>query len=190
MSIKDNKNWKVIDPSPGMELNEISPMHKRITALYSRNKENFDEHQLIIMGAIFAIKGLEYHYQNFQKIVSNNNCEDESESLKHEAIAYLNQLYIFFEALGQKTTGIKKSKIKNLLKIRHKYQHKELKKENCEERFFYLELSFCAGTLSNGKYPIFQYQDVNKKYIEFDMTKDHQLIMEEMYEIFTSKIKK
>lgn len=62
-------------------------------------------------------------------------------------------------------------------------------KETDDERYFSLFLIISGGTLINGHYPTFQFQEKNNTQINFDIIKDHKEIMEEIYNIFKSKIK-
>jgi len=100
--INDIAGWGVIDECPVTPLDTIAPISKRAASLIARNqtktpllKTNF----LNIQGAVEMMQGLDYHHDNFMKIINhlaevdlNNEAQGLKVYLSHEVVAYLNRL--------------------------------------------------------------------------------------------------
>lgn len=79
----------------------VFPISKRAACLIARNKANplLKTNFLNIQGAIDMMKGLDYHHDNFMKLIhrlAEVDLSDEAQGLKeclsHEVVAYLNRL--------------------------------------------------------------------------------------------------
>lgn len=216
MTINNPKNWNIIDPCPNKELDNIKSFADRAVALYARNKINITNGHLQIIGAIFMLKGLEYHYENFLNINSkipkitseqftkenlNNfliNREKSlilSQNLAHEACAYLNRLGQFRKFYGSKfaQNNSPKSLIGEILNtFRDNYSaHRKIDNEKYKEQDLNVEILFSCGSLwdKNGN-RMFQGKNTKGKIINFNLIRDHQNIMKETYNIIGDVINK
>jgi len=82
-------------------LDKVAPISKRATCLIARNKAKppLSTNFLNIQGAVEMMKGLDYHHDNFIRIINRLaevDLNDEAQELKadllHEVVAYLNRL--------------------------------------------------------------------------------------------------
>lgn len=198
MSINAN-NFIIVDPFPQKSIERISSYADKSAALYCRNRKSIKKGFLQIVGAIFALRGLEYHYNNFinltQKINPKNHTEIFANSRiikdsSHEMIAYLNilgQFREFYESelFKEQHQGLKKSKMKKYLYLRDNYSaHRVIDRTKHDEKDYYLEILMNVGSLwnKNGDRE-FQYHNKKGKLVCLDLRSEHKLIMEEAYNI-------
>ena len=100
--INDIAGWVVFDECPKTPLSAISPLSKRAACLIARCKDNttiLNKNFLNIQGAVEMMLGLDYHHDNFMRIVkrlAEVELTDEARGLEanltHEVVAYLNRL--------------------------------------------------------------------------------------------------
>jgi hypothetical protein len=99
--INDIASWRIIDECPELPLDMVFPISKRAACLIARNKANrlLKTNFLNIQGAVDMMKGLDYHHDNFMKLIhrlAEVDLSDEAQGLKvylsHEVVAYLNRL--------------------------------------------------------------------------------------------------
>lgn len=199
----DTNNFTIFDPFPQKSIEEIFSYADKSAALYSRNEKSIKVGFLQIIGAIFALQGLEYHYNNFinltQKINPKNHTDLFSKqkiikNSSHEMIAYLNRLGQFREfhesELFKEHRGLKKSEMKKYLYLRDNYSaHRAIDRAKHDEQDYYLEILMSVGSQwnKNGDRE-FQYQDKKRNRIRLDLRNEHKLIMEEAYNIIKSII--
>jgi hypothetical protein len=202
MSINTD-SFTIFDPFPQKSIEEISSYADKSDALYCRNKKLIKEGFLQIIGAIFALQGLEYHYNNFINLTQKINPKSPIDLFtngkiikdsSHEMIAYLNRLGQFREfyksKLFNKYRGIKKSEMKKYLYLRDNYSaHRAIDRINHNEQDYYLEILMSVGSLwnKNGNRE-FQYQDKKGKWVRLDLKNEHKLIMKEAYTIIEAII--
>jgi hypothetical protein len=104
--INDITGWQVIDEYPETPLDTIVPISKRATSLIARNKTKaslLNTNFLEIQGAVEMMQGLDYHHDNFMKLINRLvefDLTDEAHGLKislsHEVVAYLNRMGQFY----------------------------------------------------------------------------------------------
>lgn len=132
MSIDDKYSF-IIDYYPKKSIEEILMYSDKARALYSRNEKKIAKGSLQIIGAIFMLQGLDYHYNSFIKNISeidsknhtdllNPNKKNFIENSAHEFIAYLNRLGQFekfykSELFKEKCKYLEKSKIDKYLRM-------------------------------------------------------------------------
>ena len=100
--INDIAGWQVIDECPETPLDMIVPISKRAACLIARIQTKtplLNTNFLNIQGAVEMMQGLDYHHDNFMKLINRLaevDLDDEARGLKanllHEVVAYLNRL--------------------------------------------------------------------------------------------------
>lgn len=106
------KNWNIIDNYPHLSLNEIQPFSERAQSLFSRNKANskIQEGYLHINGAIFIMKGMDHHFNNYlqsksklndylQSLLKSSRIMTENERINKEILYH--EITAYFNRLGQ-----------------------------------------------------------------------------------------
>jgi hypothetical protein len=159
-----------------------------------------------VFAVIFMVKGLEYHYENFQKLVKNvtfpssglrSEADTSSiERAKLEAIAYINtigQLYYWADRYFFPNRTLTMSRAPTIVRVtesfRHKYSaHLSIDKHHREDseqaRALHL-FAFIGGILwdRDGNI-ILQIQKVVGEWIELNLINEHENILKEVQEIF------
>lgn len=102
----DPKNIPLEDPHPNLPLDKINLLSSRAWTLLIRSKDKnlVRRHFISIVGAIDMMRGLEYHHENFCRIITELGFiplhtpleETKRLGLVHEAVAYLNRLGQFY----------------------------------------------------------------------------------------------
>ena len=140
--LQDGAGWGIVDPRPGVPLDDIEPRYVRVLALLARRidrpilKDNF----LTVAGAASFLDGLEYHFARYVEIVTRAAAGDESrsESVVHEVVAYMNRLGQFHyfatsDLLKPLVSGVATPTIDELLDFRMKFSaHRSLDKPRRE----------------------------------------------------------
>ena len=90
------EHWNIQDPMPGVALDAIEPLSQRAWVLMTRNRQSpvLALGFVNVAGAIEMMTGMDYHHDNFVRIVRGlvaNVALDDS-MLNHEAVAYINRL--------------------------------------------------------------------------------------------------
>lgn len=91
----DPHHYRIEDSFPDSPLPSISPVSARAWALLARSRDNpvLQQHFLQVSGAVSMMKGLDYHHDNFMRIIGGLARGDEIDEspLFHEAVAYVNR---------------------------------------------------------------------------------------------------
>lgn len=100
IEVNDIRNWRIEDPSPGLELASIVPISRRAQSLMVRSAGNPILHGnfLAVAGAVSIMRGLDYQHDQFMGLIdrlARGEVADE-EFLLHEAVAYVNRVGQFF----------------------------------------------------------------------------------------------
>ncbi|MEJ0065724.1 MAG: hypothetical protein WDM85_10090 [Caulobacteraceae bacterium] len=92
------ENWNVRDPNDGVPLNQIASVASRAYSLTARNRAapRLAYGFVHINGAVEMMAGMEYHYENFQRLcrrIARNGAQtDGGRELRHEMVGYLNRI--------------------------------------------------------------------------------------------------
>jgi len=211
--VNDIANWRVTDPRPQEPLDLIRPFSERAHALVSRNsaKPILRTHFLQVAGAVSMLKGLDYHRDNFVRIIgllATGELKSDAAAC-HEAVAYVNragQLYYFAESDLVKGQGQRPAIpiLQQLVHFRHKYAaHRSIDKpydSDTEHLMAYQAMSMGdfdgrlfhprdSATMTHSEYPwkigylVFQINIGQGKFYHLNIERDHDLLMDEAYRV-------
>ncbi len=137
--VQNIKNWRVVDPFPGHELEEIRTVSLRLKSLISRARSHpiFETQYLTIAGVSDMVEGLEYHYSRIQDGIDEYAVTAPvalPAEMRHDVVAYLNrigQLYAFLTSRLMLNFGFAVERdaptFHRIIIFRHKYSaHRSL----------------------------------------------------------------
>lgn len=204
--------FNIADPRHGERLSDIIPLSARARSWLARVNAGIPEDESIqVVGAITMLEGLDYHYSRFEELVkrlgpyftcrvaasSVNSGEfvqrllptateiEDLNGLDHESVAYLNRLGQFHAFVNARGLASRLLKTHELMVFRNKHTaHRSIdapRGENQYERE-YQAMAFGFYRLTRDGFPTYQLPS-GKMHHEFDMRRDHPLIMKEAIEI-------
>lgn len=204
--------FNITDPHPGERLGDIMPLSARARSWLARVNVGIPEDESIqAVGAITMLEGLDYHYSRFVKLVNRlgpyfscrgaawpaNSGEavqrlfptateaEDLNGLDHESVAYLNRLGQFHTFAKAHGLASRLLKTHELIVFRNKHTaHRSIdapRGESQHERE-YQAMTFGFYRLTRGGFPTYQILS-GRKHHEFDMCRDHPLVMQEAIDV-------
>lgn len=204
--------FNITDPHPGERLSDIMPLSARARSWLARVTVGIPEDESIqAVGAITMLEGLDYHYSRYVELVNRlgpyfscrgaaspaNSGEivqrlfptapeaEDLNGLDHESVAYLNRLGQFHTFAKAHGLASRLLKTHELMVFRNKHTaHRSIdapKGESQHERE-YQAMTFGFYRLTRGGFPTYQILS-GRKHHEFDMRRDHPLVMQEAIDV-------
>lgn len=207
--------FNITDQYPEEELNTIMPLSARARSWLARvNVDIPDGESIQAIGAVVMLDGLDYHHARFMKLMERlgryfshrgavwggqssdfyqqlfpTSAETEDlNGLDHESIAYLNRLgqfHAYAKARGQASRLLK---TRELMVFRNKHAaHRSIdvpKGESRDDQEFQA-MAFGFYRITREGIPTYQIISNRKRY-EFDMHRDHPVVMQEAIDVLFS----
>lgn len=194
--------FNIADPHLGERLSDIMPLSARARSWLARVNVGIPEDESIqAIGAITMLEGLDYHYSRFVELVNRlgpyfsgqlvqrlfptaTETEDLN-SLDHETVAYLNRLGQFHTFAKAHKLAPRLLKTHELMVFRNKHTaHRSIDAPRGESQYEqeYQAMAFGFYRLTRGGFPTYQMPS-GKKHHEFDMRRDHPLVMQEAIDV-------
>jgi hypothetical protein len=203
MTLRDVKNWRVDDQFPGIAIESIPLLSDKLNSLYARaiDREHLQSSFMQLAGIIFIAKELEYHFDNFQRLVNfaalptveRFNDSERNKSIneaKFEAIAYINTVgrinawIHYIHAHAPKIAEISQS-------FRNKHTaHRSIDAPRSEsDELQDLHAFVFMGNLWNSQGDlIFQIQKELGETVGLNIIQEHKIILDEILEAFSNSL--
>lgn len=207
-------HFHVADPHPGEMLSGITPLSARARSWLARVTFGIPEGESIqAVGAVTMLEGLDYHYARFMELVNRlgpyysrilggvaadlpdrprlfptaSETEDLN-ALDHESVAYLNRLGQFHTYAKARGLATRLVKAHELMVFRNKHTaHRSIdapRGESQQERE-HQAMAFGFYRLTRSGFPTYQIVS-GKTRREFQMHRDHPLVMQEAIDVLFS----